>query len=52
MGSGRLVLHVSEEKKAIVLDNVLFINTVETALKTQMSRMEVRLTTDQELSDQ
>ena len=51
MGSGRIVLHISEEKKAIVLDNVLFINAVENALKSQMSRMEVRLTTDQELPD-
>ena len=47
LGSGRLVLHVSNERKSIVLENVLFINTIENALKTQMSRMEVRLTTDQ-----
>lgn len=51
LGSGRLVLHVSEERKAIVLDNVLFISAIETALKTLMSRMEVRLTTDQEVAD-
>jgi hypothetical protein len=51
MGSGKLVLHVSEEKKAIVLDNVLFINSIEAALKTLMSRMEVRLTTDQEVAN-
>ena len=51
LGAGRLVLHVTEERKSIVLDNVLFIGTKETALKRLMSRMEVRVTTDQELSD-
>lgn len=51
LGSGRLVLHVADERKSIVLDNVLFINAVENALKTLMSRTEVRLTTDQEVSD-
>ena len=29
LGAGRLVLHVTEERKAIVLDNVLFINSKE-----------------------
>jgi hypothetical protein len=51
LGAGRLVLHVTEERKAIVLDNVLFINSVEMALKNLMSRMEVRVTTDQEVAD-
>jgi hypothetical protein len=51
LGSGRLVLHVTEERKAIVLDNVLFINSVEAALKNLMSRMEVRVTTDQEVAE-
>jgi hypothetical protein len=51
LGSGRLVLHVTEERKAIVLDNVLFINSVERALKNLMSRMEVRVTTDQEVAE-
>jgi len=51
LGSGRLVLHVTEERKAIVLDNVLFINSVEAKLKNLMSRMEVRITTDQEVAD-
>src|SRR4051812_43720841 len=50
LGAGRLVLHVTEERKAIVLDNVLFINSVEAALKNLMSRMEVRITTDQEVA--
>jgi hypothetical protein len=49
LGAGRLVLHVTEERKAIVLDNVLFIGSKENALKRLMSRMEVRVTTDQEI---
>lgn len=51
LGSGRLVLHVADERKSIVLDNVLFINSVESSLKNLMSRMEVRITTDQEISE-
>jgi len=51
LGAGRLVLHVTEERKAIVLDNVLFINAKEEALKRLMSRLEVRVTTDQEVSE-
>jgi hypothetical protein len=46
--SGRLVLHVQNERKAIVLDNVLWIDRKEEELKKLMSRMEVRITTDQE----
>jgi hypothetical protein len=49
--SGRLVLHVTDERKSIVLDNVLFINSKEEALKKLMSRLEVRVTTDQEVAD-
>ncbi len=51
LGAGRLVLHVTEERKAIVLDNVLFINSKEMALKSLMSRLEVRITTDQEAAE-
>jgi hypothetical protein len=51
LGSGRLVLHIPDEKKAVVLDNVLFINSVERSLKKIMSRMEVRITTDQESAE-
>jgi hypothetical protein len=51
LGAGRLVLHVTEERKAIVLDNVLFINHKEQALKKLMSRLEVRVTTDQEVAE-
>lgn len=51
LGSGRLVLHLTTERKAIVLDNVLFINRKEDALKRLMSRLEVRVTTDQEVAE-
>jgi hypothetical protein len=51
LGSGRLVMHVPNVDKALVLDNVLFINSKEQALKSLMSRLEVRVTTDQELAD-
>ncbi len=51
LGSGRLVLHVPNVEKALVLDNVLFINSKEEALKTLMSRLEVRVTTDQEVGE-
>ncbi len=49
--AGRLVLHVTTERKAITLDNVLFINAKEEKLKKLMSRMEVRVTTDQETAE-
>ena len=48
-GAGRLVLHVSDERKAIVLDTVLHVSRKEEALKKLMSRLEVRVTTDQEV---
>lgn len=51
LGAGKLVLHVTEERKAIVLDNVLFINSKEEGLKRLMSRLEVRVTTDQEANE-
>jgi hypothetical protein len=51
LGAGRLVLHVTEERKALVLDNVLFINAKEEALKKMMSRLEVRVTTDKEVAE-
>ncbi len=49
-GAGRLVLHVSDERKAIVLDTVLHVSRKEDALKKLMSRLEVRVTTDQEIA--
>ncbi len=49
-GAGRLVLHVASEHKAIVLDTVLNVTHKEEALKKLMSRLEVRVTTDQEVA--
>ncbi len=49
--SGRLVLHVGSERKSIVLDNVLWIDRKEDRLKKLMSRLEVRITTDQEAAE-
>lgn len=49
-GAGRLVLHVSDERKAIVLETVLHVSSKEDALKKLMSRLEVRVTTDQEVA--
>ncbi len=51
LGSGKLVLHVPNVEKSLVLDNVLFINSKEEALKKLMSRLEVRITTDQEVGE-
>ena len=51
LGSGRLVLHVPHVSKALVLDNVLFISGKEAALKKVMSRLDVRVTTDQEIGE-
>lgn len=49
LGAGRIVLNIPGQTRSIVLDNVLFINAIERSLKGLMSRMEVRLTTDQEV---
>jgi hypothetical protein len=51
LGAGRLVLHIPNVPKALVLDNVLFINRKEEVLKKVMSRLEVRVTTDQEAGE-
>lgn len=51
LGAGRLVLHVPNVQKSLVLDNVLFINSKEEALKKLMSRLDVRITTDQEVGE-
>jgi hypothetical protein len=48
LGAGRLVMHVPSENRAFVLDSVLWIDDKERRLKSLMSRMEVRITTDQE----
>jgi hypothetical protein len=49
-GAGRLVLHVSDERKALIMDNVLWVSKKEEGLKKLMSRLEVRVTTDQEVA--
>jgi hypothetical protein len=51
LGAGRLVLHIPNVERSLVLDNVLFINSKEEALKKLMSRLEVRVTTDQEVGE-
>ena len=48
-GAGRLILHVANEHKSIVLDTVLHVSHKEEALKKLMSRLDVRVTTDQEV---
>jgi hypothetical protein len=49
--SGRLVLHVANERRAIVLDNVLWIESKEQKLKQLMRTMEVRVTSDQDVAE-
>ena len=51
LGAGRLVLHVGNERRSIVLDNVLWIDDKERRLKNLMGRLEVRVTTDQEMAE-
>ncbi len=51
LGSGRLILHVQNERRAIVLDNVLWIDSKERELKKIMSRLDVRVTSDQEAGE-
>lgn len=46
LGSGRLVLHIPNVEKALVMENVLFINSKEEALKRLMNKLNVRITTD------
>jgi hypothetical protein len=48
LGSGRLILHVYGHPTAFILDNVLWIDAKEVELKKLMSRLDVRITTDQE----
>lgn len=51
LGAGRLVMHVPSENRAFVLDSVLWIDDKERRLKSMMSRMEVRITTDKEADE-
>jgi hypothetical protein len=51
LGAGRLVMHVPNVERAIIMENVLFINSKEEGLKNLMSRLDVRISTDQDISN-
>ncbi|APW63816.1 hypothetical protein [Paludisphaera borealis] len=51
LGAGRLVMHVPNVDRAIIMDNVLFINAKEDGLKKLMSRLDVRISTDQDVTN-
>jgi hypothetical protein len=44
--SGRLIIHASNERRAIVLDNVLFINNKEERITKMLGALQVRVKTD------
>jgi hypothetical protein len=46
LGSGRLVLHPSDERRAIVLDNVFFVNRKEAELTKLLGALQVEVKTD------
>ena len=46
LGAGRLVLRPATEERAIVLDNVLFVNAKEQRLTQQLGSLNVRIKTD------
>jgi len=46
LGSGRLVFYPTSERRAIVLDNVMRVNSVEARIKHLLSAMEVRIDHD------
>jgi len=46
LGAGRLVLHVPNVDRAIIMENVLFINAKEEGLKKLMSRLNVRISSE------
>jgi hypothetical protein len=46
LGAGRLVLHPSEERRAIVLDNVFFVNHKEARLTKLLGALQVEVKTD------
>ena len=47
LGAGRLILHPSTEKRAIVLDNVLFVGTKEQKLTRMLGAIKVQIRPDQ-----
>ncbi len=50
LGAGRLVLHVPNVDRAIIMENVLFINAKEEGLKKLMSRLNVRISSDDQIA--
>lgn len=46
--SGRLIIHASNERRAIVLENVLFINGKEDRITRMLGALQVRVRTDKE----
>jgi hypothetical protein len=46
LGAGRLVLHPSEDRRAIVLDNIFFVNHKEAKLTKLLGALQVELKTD------
>jgi hypothetical protein len=46
LGSGRLIIHASNERRAIVLDNILFINSKEERITKMLGALQVRVRTD------
>jgi hypothetical protein len=51
LGAGRLVMHVPNVERAIIMENVLFINSKEEGLKRLMSRLDVRISTDPDVNN-
>lgn len=47
LGSGRLILHPSNERRAIVLDNVFFISKKERAITKMLGALQVQVRTDE-----
>ena len=47
--SGRLIIHASNERRAIVLENVMFINSKEDRITRMLGALQVRVRTDKEL---
>jgi hypothetical protein len=47
LGSGRLILHPSNERRAIVLDNVFFISKKEKAITKMLGALQVQVRTDE-----
>ncbi|MFN9717404.1 MAG: hypothetical protein ACK58L_01845 [Planctomycetota bacterium] len=46
LGSGRLIIHCSNERRAIVLENVLRINKMEERITKMLGALQVRVSTD------